>query len=65
MSLEHKINKENILSLILHAYVFSILYRQLQQPLTSLERGELNRMLLKCLQILSGVVHAHIDKLDA
>ena len=42
-----------------------IFYRQLQQPQTSQERRELNKLLLKCLQLLSGVMHAHINKLHS
>ena len=42
----------------------SVLYRQLQQPLTSKERADLDNVLLTTLQVLSGVVHQKIESID-
>ena len=46
-------------------YVCSILKDELQQPQTCLEKGELDNMLMRCLQILSNIVYVHIDKLNS
>ena len=42
----------------------SILYRQLQHPLTGGERAEYDSMLLTALQVMSGIVLTRIDDID-
>ena len=51
--------------IILICSFHSILYRKLQQPLTSTERAQLDSMLLTTLQVLSGVVIAKREKIKS
>ncbi len=49
---------------MLFKFVISILYRQLQHPLTGGERAEYDSMLLTALQVMSGIVLTRIDDID-
>lgn len=43
---------------------YSVLYRQLRQPLTSNERTNIDFVILTSLQVLCGLLHTRIDSVD-